>query len=751
MSKPVKFTEFLVNPKPYEYSLQPYIARQNKQFHFEQDIVRSQTLIPTKPRPKITRKIQHDYTQYIPLEYVSWEDDLELFLNHGEKKKEIRDDLPLKLLFDNLLCEIWETQIDKPAGPIQLYYQDPNLIFTAVERKKKKIRRYNLSNDRHYIPKKRKTEGLSQLGVQHSVVALRLHRDLFKTYFTNEELGKFHRNYFKLQQEIKFVRKCKITHTFIKKPDELTIEDGCDFCLVEYCEENPIFLNNSGMVSVIECFKREDKKDDLKISRAVEPFFNVTTLTSADPSPFPIGDVKPGKSTIVMSNNMFKVPLYKQPTDVFIVSMNGNQSSIREVSNFLVAGQILPLIEVYAPHSKTLNHYCKNRLRLASNTFPNRTMKMKDLDDMFPSFSEGSKRKWLKEFAEKRNMMGSRTEDIPITPENACQYESMLVGEKLIRDGHIDINLAPWNLTKNFVKGMIEVVGKGDPTGEGFSFLRGTKENFNQLVDERWSIQEHGLTKKITFDDLTENEAKELEENLFDISGKLDKTKVLKEEKVEPKINQVNKANKSWEGIKIIRIVNGFEEIEIITDKDLIRDYLNERKKIRKDDKRVQLKCGGCGQVGHMKTNKTCPNYVDESKQSKKKKDVSRRKPKNVLCESILLLVGKMFSLPYSSAFHRPVNVKKFPNYLNFIQQPIDLSTIKNKARLHKYVKYEEFLEDIKLLSANCVKYNGPDHSYSKVSQDMVAMAEEWIEERDELKNELRHESNNIENNDFEP
>lgn len=727
MQKPIKFTELLVNPKPFEYTLQPFITRQNKQFHFEQDINRSQTLVPTRPRPKITRKVQHDYTQYISLEYVQWEDDLELYLNHRQKQKEVRDDLPLKLLFDNLLCEVWETQVDKPAGPIRLYYQDPNLIFTTDERRKKKARRYNLSNDRHYIPKKRRTEGLSHLGVQHSTVALRLHRDFYKTFFTNEELTNFHRAYIKLQPEIRFVRKKKVVHTFIKKPDELTIEDGCDFCLVEFSEEYPLFVNNAGMVSVIESFRREDKREELKVARPIDPFFNTTVLGNNDASPFPIGDVKPGRSTLMISNNLFKAPMFSQDIDVFIVSLDGTQSTIRHVSNFLTIGQIFPLVEVFAPHSKALNHYCKNRLRLASCAVPNRVVKMKDLDEMFPTFSEGSKRKWLKECAEKRTIPGARPDDILITPENACQYESMLVGERLLREGLMNLNLAPWNLSRNFIKGMIEVVGKGDPTGEGFSFLKGTKENFAQLVNERWEVQRDALKRKIRFEDLNEKEIEDIVQTLFEPSNV--RTKAPVSSKVMP-----DASFKPGKGIKIIRIIDGIEEIEVITDKEIIREYLSERKKIRKDDKKVQLKCGGCGQVGHMKTNKTCPNYIDESKLTKKKRDAYRRMMKSVLCDGIVQVTMMMFSLPYSAAFHRPVNVKKFPNYLQFVKQPIDLSAIKAKAKLHRYLKYEEFVNDVKLLRDNCISYNGPEHSFSKVAQEMVDMAEAWIIDRDEIR-----------------
>lgn len=47
---------------------------------------------------------------------------------------------------------------------------------------------------------------------------------------------------------------------------------------------------------------------------------------------------------------------------------------------------------------------------------------------------------------------------------------------------------------------------------------------------------------------------------------------------------------------------------------------------------------------------------------------------------------------------------------------------------------YKDFLDDLELMTNNCVKYNGPDHSLTKVAQKMVEMAaEEWKMEKDRI------------------
>lgn len=741
--KRIKFTELLVNPTPFDYNFKPFVPRRNTQITFEQEDPKTLTLTPDQPKTMSEKKVEYDTKQYVPIEVVNWEKDIDYYLNILDNKPvpvdPIRQDLQLKLFFEDILNEKWENNIHKKPGNITLLYQDPNLIFSNIEKKKKKTKKYNLSNDKYYaVKKQKKVENLTNIGVQHSVIALKLNPLFYKTYYTREELKNYHKKYISITGlDIQFVDKPKVKHSFIKHVEELTIADGCDFCLIEYCEEHPLYVNNSGMVSVIENYKREGKKE-INIKQGArdkgienpETLFNTVKLSLSDPSPFPIADIAPGKKTLAISNNLFKAPLYHQDIDLFVVSFRTSDpqnSVIRPVKVFLTAGQVFPLQEVFAPHSKSLNIYCKNRLKMTAFSFQNRVIKMKDLDEMFPTFSEGSKRKWLKEYAEKKKdntyVLNYRTDELLVTPENTCQYESMLLGEKLLKDEVIDNELTPWSLSKNFLKGnFYDVVGRGDPTGFGFSFVRGIKDDFKELVSSRWDLQEKCLTSQLSIETLKEEEIDSLVDYLFEQSEECGECVTQKQEEVFDT------------GIKIIRVIDGETEEEIVTDKEIIKEYLNERKKLKKEDKRVALKCGNCGQVGHMKTNKACPNFVEEEKMNKKKKEAYKRKVKGTICESILAVINTLSNLPYSVAFHRPVNTKKFPNYLEFVKEPIDLSTMRNKARHNKYVKYYDFLKDLELMRDNCVAYNGNEHSFTKVASEMVEIAtQEYKTKKEEL------------------
>lgn len=47
-------------------------------------------------------------------------------------------------------------------------------------------------------------------------------------------------------------------------------------------------------------------------------------------------------------------------------------------------------------------------------------------------------------------------------------------------------------------------------------------------------------------------------------------------------------------------------------------------------------------------------------------------------------------------------------DYLEVIQQPMDLSTVMTKIDTHKYLTVKEFLVDIDLICSNALEYN-PD------------------------------------------
>lgn len=256
------------------------------------------------------------------------------------------------------------------------------------------------------------------------------------------------------------------------------------------------------------------------------------TLGRGDPSPFlGFGDVRPGQSVLCLQNNLFRAPLFKHsPSEGdFLLARQWVDGMVQpavllEIPAVYVAGQTLPMTEVFGPQSRKANIYCKNRVEVAAYRQYqrpgnlSRRAKISKICRAFPQFQESVLRKWLKDTSDflrvgkdtgwwilKKGAPSLSEDELRalMTPELVCIYQAMLAGKQRLLDaglGHladsseegpadedsnassslnIEIKLAPWNVTRNFIlatqgKALVELVGSGDPTGcgEGFSFNR---------------------------------------------------------------------------------------------------------------------------------------------------------------------------------------------------------------------------------------------------------------------------------------
>ncbi|KAH9386602.1 transcription initiation factor TFIID subunit 1 [Nematocida major] len=657
---------------------------------------------------------------------------------------------------------------------------DRNLLFDIVdkevskEKKPKKKRhhlrllagKYNISGDKNYIESNETLKSaLGIQGVQHSIPALKLAPELYKTYLSKEELRFFHRPPLHMAPgtEIKFVPLIESVakpSSILKKKKELTLRDTADFVLLEYSEEIPPLIIKTGMASIITTFYRKSTSKDTPTH---EPDVGgMTVLEPKDPSPFLfIGDVQPGESISGIVNNLYKAPIvFHKSKDLVAIRTKGEKPAyyIRPIDSVGCVGQTLPLDEAFSPHSRRHNVFCKNRMKVAAYRLfyekgnKERKMFIYQLDEMFPHFSEGSKRKWLKEYSEcikkgKDNLWVLKPsasllseEDLRrlVTPEKVCQYESMLAEERRLKDAGIvlasaeeeageeeELKQTVWNCTRNFVnatagKGILEISGSGDPTGigEGFSFVR-AKRKEKETEDEG--------EKKTTVEQMQgyKDEIKKIWDMQMHALRNTNPPEPPAYEKVEhvEKVKKVVPEAKPYKILTITRtVVRGekkTQETEVVTDSRIIEAYMKARKKQSKEDTRTSLRCGSCGQIGHMKTNKSCKNYQGKPAEKKEK----RKSPRLLLSEIIQGVLKELFAVPFSIAFHRPVSLKKFPNYLSFIPNPIDLSTMKTKARSGDYRTYSAFIKDMQLMNSNCSTYNGPGHSLTKISEEMLEIA----------------------------
>ena len=296
--------------------------------------------------------------------------------------------------------------------------------------------------------------------LQHSVPALKLSPPAFQTCRTKRELRLWHRprlsippgfaisTWLKVKSGTKkqqasnnssnitevcggltFKLACNPSGGIIRSSKKLTLKDSSRFVLLEYFEEFPPLLMNPGMGAYVVLYYRKKSPQDTFVPR--NTFAIVQVLDFTDPSPFMMfGDVPAGCSRYALCNGLFRAPLFPQKaaSSDFIVSRHCHQlpqdSSFNaspeaefylrpvEGAPVMLVGQEFPLVEVPGPHSRRHNMFCRQRLQVAAyrlfkkdqiipeNGHSRRRLKIGRLLTAFPQFSEGSIRKWLKEYAE---------------------------------------------------------------------------------------------------------------------------------------------------------------------------------------------------------------------------------------------------------------------------------------------------------------------------------------------------------------
>lgn len=468
-----------------------------------------------------------------------------------------RDKLKLPLIENEKVIDQYIPEIRPPEKPkLQGYMEKKFRKISYVP--KKNTDKFNISNDYYYDSQLFKNKSgrvrqqLGQAVIQHSLPALRLQHPYFKTQLPLKELRSFHRPSLKfdVNKPITFSRvrngkKKKIKAkdgTPMKTTKDITLKDNSKYLLLEYSEEYPPIIQNVGMASLISNYYRKVDDHDTFSPECDNgaPYI----LEPVDSSPFlGFGDAKSGQTIQCIHNNLFKAPIFKQnvrSTDYLIIRhtyKNEVKYYIRTIPYLYVVGQTYPVAEVPGPNSRKVTSVIRGRLQMAAYRLmrkdPLKRIRYDKLRQQFPELLERDFRLRLKEFAQLQKKgtndgwwklkPSSITDESSllqlVTPEQVCLHESMLVGQQRLEDAgyaqneiinelddgestlDIEIQLAPWITTKNFVlatqgKGMLKLHGPGDPTGreEGFSFIRASmKEMFfraNENVEELLALME---------------------------------------------------------------------------------------------------------------------------------------------------------------------------------------------------------------------------------------------------------------------
>ncbi len=445
-----------------------------------------------------------------------------------------------------------ERQTAKLAAKVVLDLNDSDLLVEEVDTEavKAKVRpgektatvktlkdrisqRFKTSNDAEYELLKQnhqhKVRGqLTNLNIEHSVPAIKLQYPYYQVRLPLQELRNFHRKRMHFKYPITFSPTAKIkrkhqkgrpTKEIYAGTKDISLADNSSTLLLEYSEEHPLMLSETGMGNKVVNYYRRRTRDDT--SRPKHDIGETSVLLPEDKSPFYIfGQIDPGETITALYNHMYRAPIFQQNAssqDFLVIrettGMGGQNHYIRNLDNVYVVGQELPSTTVPGTHSRMVTTAAKNRLKAISFRIArrkkNNRIKVEEVTRHFPDTTDMQNRQKMKEFMifnkEVKEWEMRAGESVPdedviqtlIRPEDICLLESMQVGAQYLQDSgyadnddeddtkegndndSIEQQLAPWRTTKNFIqatqgKAMLKLYGEGDPSGRGeaFSFIK---------------------------------------------------------------------------------------------------------------------------------------------------------------------------------------------------------------------------------------------------------------------------------------
>ncbi|KAK5189657.1 hypothetical protein LTR99_006191 [Exophiala xenobiotica] len=445
-----------------------------------------------------------------------------------------------------------ERQTAKLAAKVVLDLNDSDLLVEEVDTEvvKAKVRpgektapvkslkdrisqRFKTSNDAEYELLKQnhqhKVRGqLTNLNIEHSVPAIKLQYPYYQVRLPLQELRNFHRKRMHFKYPITFSPTTKIkrkhqkgrsTKEIYAGTKDISLADNSSTLLLEYSEEHPLMLSETGMGNKIVNYYRRRTRDDT--SRPKHDIGETSVLLPEDKSPFYVfGQIDPGETITALYNHMYRAPIFSQNAsshDFLVIrettGMGGQNHYIRNLDNVYVVGQELPSTTVPGTHSRMVTTAAKNRLKAISFRIArrkkNNRIKVEEVTRHFPDTTDMQNRQKMKEFMvfnkEVKEWEMRAGEAVPdevniqtlIRPEDICLLESMQVGAQYLQDSgyadnddeddtkegndndSIEQQLAPWRTTKNFIqatqgKAMLKLYGEGDPSGRGeaFSFIK---------------------------------------------------------------------------------------------------------------------------------------------------------------------------------------------------------------------------------------------------------------------------------------
>lgn len=92
----------------------------------------------------------------------------------------------------------------------------------------------------------------------------------------------------------------------------------------------------------------------------------------------------------------------------------------------------------------------------------------------------------------------------------------------------------------------------------------------------------------------------------------------------------------------------------------------------------------------------------------------------------LLNILERIIEKDTNGFFLEPVNAAEVPDYLTFIEKPMDLGTIKKRVEDHGYTSFDDFERDLHLVVDNCKHYNDKETIWHKAAVKLEASMD-WI------------------------
>lgn len=239
-------------------------------------------------------------------------------------------------------------------------------------------------------------------------------------------------------------------HATLKGHKQLTLKDGA-FVVAEYIEKRPPLLNNYSMASKLRRYYKGNKSYE-DFQDYVGSLGLPELLDSNDNIPL-IARLQEGQGISVLENNLYRAPIYfhhSKSTDFIMIRYPKKSGKskwyLRPIEYLYCSAQIEPKIEVFAPNARNTNNFQQKRIQaiiLKSLIEYDNRASIHEIALKFPTQNESIIRKQMKNINCEQNSDGTwycvllpseqEVKDM-ITPENMCQYESMLSGQRRLKD-----------------------------------------------------------------------------------------------------------------------------------------------------------------------------------------------------------------------------------------------------------------------------------------------------------------------------